>query len=49
MKTWTIDELIEQDIVFMGSDWVEDESATDSPLPGYRYNGEKPCVNCKTG
>ena len=41
----TIKELIEKDVVFMGANWVEDSSATDSALPGYRYGGEIPCVN----
>ena len=43
----TIDDLLEQDIAFMGSDWQEDESApADSPIPGHRYAGEILCVNC---
>jgi hypothetical protein len=41
----TIKELLDKGIAFMGSDWVKDESAVDSPLKGYRYAGEVPCVN----
>ena len=43
----TIAELLaREDVVFMGSDWKKDETAKDGPLPGFRYVGEKPCVNC---
>ena len=43
----TLKELIDgDDIVFMGSDGQPDPTAEDSPLPGMRYVGEKPCVNC---
>jgi hypothetical protein len=42
----TIQELIDEDLVFMGSDWKEDDSIKDGPLPGFRYCGEIPCVNC---
>lgn len=43
----TIKELLDQEIAFMGSNWVEDPNAPkDSPLPGHRYAGEKPCINC---
>ena len=33
-------------VVFMGSNWVEDEAIKDEPFPGKRYAGEKLCVNC---
>jgi len=46
MKKVTIKELLDKDIAFMGSDWVDDESVKDGPLPGQRYVGEKPCINC---
>ena len=46
MSNYTIADLLEKDIVFIGSDWKEDPTATDSVLPGLRYVGEKPCVMC---
>ena len=42
----TIKELLEKDIAFMGSDWQPDPTAKDSPIPGQRYVGEKPCILC---
>lgn len=41
-----IAELIEKDIAFMASDWVEDETVVDGPMEGFRYAGEKPAINC---
>lgn len=42
----SIEKLIEMDIAFMGSDWVDDEAVTEGPMKGLRYVGEKPCVGC---
>ena len=48
----TIDELIEQDVVFMGSDWDDNpdpddpEIKKDGIMEGSKYLGEIPCVNC---
>lgn len=42
----SIEELISKDIAFMGSDWVDDETVTEGPMKGLRYNGKKPCINC---
>lgn len=41
-----IEKLIKKNLLLMGSDWRKDESATDSPLPGYKYVGEKLVANC---
>lgn len=41
-----LEELMERDIAFLGSDWVPDEDAKHSPFPGYRYNGEINCIIC---
>lgn len=37
--------LARQELIFKGSYWVPDETATDSPLPGFRYDGTITCFN----
>lgn len=38
--------LVHRSIAFIGSDWRPDETAMDSLLPGYKYHGIKPAINC---
>jgi len=47
MHEYTIEELLEAEIAFMGGNWEEsDEAPEDSPIPGCIYLGEKPYIDC---
>lgn len=54
MNKPTMEELIEQSIVYMGSDWDDDPDPNDldiitdddHPYFGWKYIGAKPYVNC---
>jgi hypothetical protein len=47
MKEYTIQELLDLDVAFMGSDWQEDANAKpNSPVKGHTYKGEIPCILC---
>jgi hypothetical protein len=44
--TLSIQDLLDKDIAFMGSNWIDDPSVKDGPMPGKRCNGEISCVIC---